>query len=138
MDLKDFLTLCLYLQTPPVLENKIGANAPMRIGEGVEPCNMLPFGKPRYRCDHQSAAKIRIKYQTTKLSCYRCHSTLRNPMKNVPSYSVQRQKHVKQYSMFSSLTPTPQEGMLIILPFHASYIFAFNESNPKRYFIYRE
>ena len=119
------MTLCLYVQTPPVLENKIGANAPMRIGEGVEPCNMLPFGKPRYRCDHQSAAKIRIKYQTTKLSCYRCHSTLRNPMKNVPSYSVQRQKHVKQYGMFSSLTPTPQEGMLIILPFQASYIFAF-------------
>ncbi len=25
-----------------------------------------------------------------------------------PSYSVQRQKHVKQYSMFSSLTPAAE------------------------------
>ena len=49
-------------KSPPVLENKIGANAPMRIGEGVEPCNMLPFGKPRYRCDHQSIAKLTINF----------------------------------------------------------------------------
>lgn len=120
----------------PVLENKIGANAPMRIGEGVEPCNMLPFGKPRYRCDHQSAANIRIKFQTTKLSCYRCHSTLRNLMKNVPSYSVQRQKHVKQYGMFSSLTPAGRDADYIAIS--CIVHFCFHESNPKRYFIYIE
>lgn len=64
--------------------------------------------QPKNFLSNLYSANIRIKYQTTKLSCYKCHSTLNNPMKNVPSYSVQRQKHVRQYSMFSSLTPAAE------------------------------
>ncbi len=92
-------------KSPPVLENKIGANAPMRIGEGVEPCNMLPFGKPRYRCDHQSAANIRIKFQTTKLSCYRCHSTLRNPIKNEDYMDLKDYLALCLYVQFNAKLP---------------------------------
>ena len=36
------------------------------VGEGVEPCNILPFGKSRYRCDHQPFAKIKSKVEYSK------------------------------------------------------------------------